>query len=55
MQATLGYELGLYMDGIWSMWVGVANGVPYWDPFGAMSTVIFGLALVGLAVKKIMD
>ncbi len=55
MLTTLGNQLGLYMDGLWSLWVSLANGVPYWDPYGAMSTVILGLALIGLAVKKVMD
>ena len=55
MQASLGNEVGQYMDGIWSIWVSVASGVPFWDPYCAMSTVILGLALIGLAVKKVMD
>lgn len=55
MLASLGSEFGHYMDGIWSMWVNMAHGVPYWDPYGAMSTVILALGLIGLGVKKIMD
>lgn len=55
MLSSLGSEFSHYLDGIWSMWVGMANGVPYWDPYGAMSAVILGLALIGLGVKKVMD
>ena len=55
MQATLGYELGLYLDHIWSMWIDIANGVPYWDPYGAVTAVFLGLTGVGLVVKKLMD
>lgn len=55
MNASLGNEFSLYIDGIWNLWAGMASGIPFWDPYGAMSTVILGLALVGVLVKKVME
>ena len=25
---------------IWNMWIGLAPGIPFWDPFGALFTLI---------------
>ena len=48
-------ELGTnFLISLWFWWCNAASGVPLWDPFGAALSVMAMLALIGMAIKRIM-
>ena len=47
-------EKGLYaVFSSWSWWCHLADGVPLWNPFGALLSVFLMLALIGRGIKYI--
>ncbi len=39
---------------LWSWWCQAGEGIPLWNPFGAVLSVVLLLALIGLGIKHVL-
>ena len=54
MYATIGYEVNMKIHHAWMTWLDMLDGVPFWDPYGAVSAIAMILAFVFLGTRRLI-